>query len=103
MNLEERVQIAILSKYYGKMLTDRQQDILNMYVDNNLSLAEVSAELGISRQAVKDALDNSMQTLKNMEEKLQFILRDAKIKAKIEDCNTIDTLTKIQLIALLED
>ena len=68
MNIEERVQIAILSKYYGKMLTDRQQDILNMYVDNNLSLAEVSAELGISRQAVKDALDNAMATLKHMEE-----------------------------------
>ena len=65
MNIEERVQVAILSKYYGKMLTERQQDILKMYVDNNLSLAEVSEELGISRQAVKDALDNSMQTLKN--------------------------------------
>ena len=103
MNIEERVQIAILSKYYGRMLTERQQNILEMYVDNNLSLAEVSAELGISRQAVKDALDNSMQTLKNMEEKLQFIVRDAKIKAQIEDNKSIDTLTKIQLIALLED
>ena len=103
MNIEERVQIAILSKYYGKMLTDRQQSILEMYVDNNLSLAEVSEELGITRQAVKDALDNSMATLKNMEEKLQFIVRDAKIKAQIEDNKSIDTLTKIQLIALLED
>jgi len=37
MNLEERVQIAILSKYYGKILTERQQSILNMYVDNQLS------------------------------------------------------------------
>ena len=64
MNIEERVQIAILSKYYGGMLTERQQDILKMYVDNNLSLAEVSEELGISRQAVKDALDNAMSTLK---------------------------------------
>ena len=103
MNIEERVQIAILSKYYGKMLTERQQSILEMYVDNNLSLAEVSAELGISRQAVKDALDNSLNTLKNMEEKLQFIVRDAKIKAQIENNKSIDTLTKIQLIALLED
>ena len=103
MNIEERVQIAILSKYYGKMLTDRQQDILNMYVDNNLSLAEVSAELGISRQAVKDALDNSMQTLKNMEEKLQFISRDDKIKTIIEENKALDKMTKIQLIALLED
>ena len=103
MNLEERVQIAILSKYYGKMLTERQQDILKMYVDNNLSLAEVSVELGISRQAVKDALDNSMQTLKTMEEKLQFIARDDKIKQQIEDNQAVDMMTKIQLIALLED
>ena len=103
MNIEERVQIAILSKYYGKMLTDRQQDILNMYVDNNLSLAEVSAELGISRQAVKDALDNAMATLKHMEEKLQFISRDDNIKKQIEENKSIDTTTKIELIALLED
>ena len=103
MNLEERVQIAILSKYYGKMLTERQQDILKMYVDNNLSLAEVSEELGISRQAVKDALDNAFNTLKTMEEKLQFISRDDKIKKLIEENQAIDITTKIQLIALLED
>jgi len=103
MNIEERVQIAILSKYYGKMLTERQQDILKMYVDNNLSLAEVSEELGISRQAVKDALDNSMQTLKNMEERLQFISRDDNIKRTIEENQQIDMMTKIKLIALLED
>ena len=103
MNIEERVQIAILSKYYGKMLTDRQQDILKMYVDNNLSLSEVSEVLGISRQAVKDALDNAMQTLKNIEEKLQFISRDDNIKKLIEENQNIDMATKIQLIALLED
>lgn len=103
MNIEERVQIAILSKYYGKLLTDRQQNILKMYVDNNLSLSEVSEELGISRQAVKDALDNSMQTLKNAEEKLKFIERDNKIKNIIEENKQIDMMTKIQLIALLED
>ena len=102
MNLEERVQIAILSKYYGKLLTDRQQNILNMYVDNNLSLSEVSEELGISRQAVKDALDNSMQTLKETEEKVKLIERDNKIKQILENSN-IDITTKIQLIALMED
>ena len=102
MNLEERVEIAILTKYYGKLLTDRQQDILNMYVDNNLSLSEVSEELGISRQAVKDALDNAMQTLKQTEEKLGFISRDKSLKDIIEN-SKLDTTTKIQLIAKLED
>ena len=85
MNLEERVQIAILSKYYGKLLTERQQSIINMYVDNNLSLSEVSEELNISRQAVKDALDNSMQTLKNMEEKLQFMLKTSQFRVVLLD------------------
>ena len=103
MKLEERVHIAILSKYYGKMLTDRQQDILKMYVDNNLSLSEVSEELNISRQAVKDALDNAMATLKHMEEKLQFIVRDDNIKKHIEENKKIDATTKTELIALLED
>ena len=76
MDIEERVHIAILSKYYGKLLTDRQQDILKMYVDNNLSLAEVSEEVNISRQAVKDALDNSLNALKHFEEKLHFIIME---------------------------
>ena len=103
MNLEERVQIAILTKYYGNMLTDRQHTILTMYVDNNLSLAEVSDELGISRQAVKDALDNAFQTLKQTEKKLKFIERDNKLKQEIENINHIDMVTKLKLISILED
>lgn len=101
MNLEEQVQITILSKYYGKLLTDRQQNILKMYVDNNLSLAEISEELNISRQAVKDAVDNAIQTLKQTEERLQFISRDARIKEIIN--KSTDTKTKQELIAYLED
>ena len=105
MNLEERVQIAILSKYYGKLLTDRQQRIMEMYVDNNLSLAEVSEELGISRQAVKDALDTAFVTLKQTEERLHFIEKDAKLKEIIKNKapNQIDEATKLELIAYLED
>lgn len=102
MNLEERVQIAILNKYYGTLLTTRQQSILEMYVDNNLSLSEVSDELNISRQAVKDALDNAMQSLKDAEDKLGFISRDIKIKKSIEENVNIETSTKLELISLLE-
>ena len=105
MNLEERVQIAILTKYYGVLLTERQRDILSMYVDSNLSLAEVSEELGISRQAVKDAIDNSLLLLKQTEERLHFIEKDAKLKEIIKNKspNQIDEATKLELIAYLED
>lgn len=105
MNLEERVQIAILTKYYGALLTERQRNILSMYVDNNLSLAEVSEELNISRQAVKDALDTAFVTLKQTEERLHFIEKDAKLKEIIKNKapNQIDEATKLELIAYLED
>ncbi|MGN0788055.1 MAG: sigma factor-like helix-turn-helix DNA-binding protein [Candidatus Onthoplasma sp.] len=105
MNLNERVEFAILNKYYGKLLTDRQQSIISMYVDNNLSLAEVSEELKISRQAVKDSLDKSLEMLKNLEEKLKFKSRDENLKKLIEEKtpNQIDMVTKNEIISILEE
>ena len=105
MNIEEIVQVAVLNKYYGKLLTDRQQNIIKMYVDNNLSLQEVSEELSISRQAVKDAVDTAIVTLKSTEEKLGFVARDEKIKNILEDKSEkdISMMTRLEIIALLED
>ena len=105
MDLQERVQISILTKYYGALLTERQQDILKMYVDNNLSLAEVSEELNISRQAVKDSVDKTIEILKDTENKLKFLARDDKLKQIIEnkDLSQIDMATKLELINYLEE
>jgi len=105
MDIEERVKVAVLSKYYGKLLTERQQTILEMYVDNNLSLQEVSEELGISRQAVKDALDTAIDTLKATEEKLGIINRDQKIKEINENKSNqeISMMSKLELISILEE
>ena len=105
MDIQERVQISILTKYYGALLTERQQDILKMYVDNNLSLAEVSEELNISRQAVKDSVDKAIEILKDTENKLKFLERDDKLKQIIEnkDLSQIDMATKLELINYLED
>ncbi len=99
------VEFAILNKYYGKLLTERQQSIISMYVDNNLSLAEVSEELKISRQAVKDSLDKSLEMLKNLEEKLKFKSRDENLKKLIEEKtpNQIDMVTKNEIISILEE
>ena len=84
MEIDEIVKIAILNKYYGNLLTDRQRDIVNMYVDNNLSLQEVGEELDITRQAVKDSLDKALDALYNAESKLHFVDRDNRIKLALE-------------------
>ncbi len=105
MDIKRRVEIAVLVKYYGKLLTDKQQKIIEMYVDNNLSLSEVSEELNITRQAVKDTLDTAINSLESIENKLHFIQRDAKIKKCLEDksANQIDLPTRLEIISILED
>ncbi len=99
MDIDRRIEIDILFKYYGNLLTEKQQKIIDMYVDNNLSLQEVSVELNISRQAVKDALDKAVMTMENYEKKLKFISRDNKIKDAL---NKIDEKTKTKILAILE-
>lgn len=99
MDIDRRIEIDILFKYYGNLLTEKQQKIIVMYVDNNLSLQEVSVELNISRQAVKDALDKAVMTMENYEKKLKFISRDNKIKGAL---NKIDEKTKTKILAILE-
>lgn len=99
MDIDRRIEIAILVKYYGNLLTNKQREIIKMYVDNNLSFHEVSVELNISRQAVKDALDKAVSTMENYENKLKFIARDNKIKDAL---NELDEKTKTKILAFLE-
>ena len=100
MDIKERVEIAIFIKYYGNLLTDKQRKVIEMYVDNNLSYAEVAIELGISRQAVKAMMDSAYNVLTGYEKELQFVARDDKIKKILKD-NKPNMVQKI--LQILED
>ena len=105
MKIEEMIEIDILMKYYGELLTDKQKGIINLYINNNLSLSEVSENLAISRQAVKDSVDTAVNNLKDAEKKLQFIARDSRIKEYIEQIgdNRIDTTARLGLLSILDE
>ena len=52
MSLEKIVQKGELLDIYGKLLTKRQRECLELYYDENLTLAEIAEHFNISRQAV---------------------------------------------------
>lgn len=54
--MDKNVQIGMLCDIYGELLTERQQDILDLYYNNNLSLAEIAEEMQITRQSVRDSI-----------------------------------------------
>lgn len=72
---EKIVQIALLFDFYGQLLTDKQIDIIDMHYNNDLSLSEISEQLGISRQGVYDTLKRAEKTLFEYEEKLGLVNR----------------------------
>ena len=84
--MEKNVEIGLLCDIYGDLLTEKQQDILDLYYNNNLSLAEVAEELGITRQAVKDSIVKGERKLFRIRRKTWYYEKDAKTrKANTKD------------------
>ena len=73
--MEKNVKISILCQLYGKLLTEKQYEILNDYYNNDLSLSEIAQNSEITRQAVRDILKKGEKKLFEYEEKLNFMKR----------------------------
>ena len=72
----DTLEIVLLYDYYGDLLTDRQKECFEMRYYQDLSLGEIAAELGISRQGVHDNLSRTEALLRNMEAKTGCVGRD---------------------------
>lgn len=72
----DTLEIVLLYDYYGDLLTDRQKECFEMRYYQDLSLGEIAAELGISRQGVHDNLSRTEALLRNMEAKTGCVSRD---------------------------
>ena len=92
--MENLLELSVLFDYYGKMLTSRQFDVCDMYLNQNLSLGEISENLGITRQGVRDSLVKAEKILINMESKLGIMKKNEslseivmKIQNFVDDSN----------------
>lgn len=54
MTLEQRAKLTVLYDLYGGLLTEKQQDVFDLYYQCDLSLGEIAAEQNISRTAVHE-------------------------------------------------
>ena len=77
---EKNLNISLLLDFYGDVLTERQNEMLNLYYNEDCSLAEIAESFSISRQGVRSVLKKGETILIDMEEKLKLASRFIKMR-----------------------
>ena len=76
-------RMAMLFDFYGDLLTERQREFYDLYYNEDLSLAEIAENYGISRQGVRDVIVRAEAAMSEIEEKTHIIRRFHQSRAAI--------------------
>lgn len=86
--MNERIYLIDLYDIYGELLDDKKKEYFESYYFDNLSLGEISENLGISRNAVHKQLKVVEDKLRFYEEKLELYDKRKELEviiSKIDD------------------
>ena len=76
-------RMSMLFDFYGDLLTERQREFYDLYYNEDLSLAEIAENYGISRQGVRDVIVRAEAAMSEVEEKTHIIRRFHQSQAAI--------------------
>lgn len=86
MILDKSVRLCLLNDFYGALLTENQQSVLDSYLNYNMPLVEISDAVGITRQAVLDTIKKATKKLEEYENKLGMLKKYLEQKNLLESC-----------------
>ncbi|NMD39019.1 MAG: DNA-binding protein [Christensenellaceae bacterium] len=87
--LENNTQMCWLLDFYGGMLTDKQQEILSLYYEEDYSLTEISDIFNVSRQNIYDIIYRASNNLKKYEQKLSLVERTLNARDKLQKAQNL--------------
>ncbi|MCH5143388.1 MAG: hypothetical protein J1G07_06745 [Clostridiales bacterium] len=68
---------------YSGILTETQREFTDLYFNFDLTVSEIAAEKGVTRQAVSECLQTCKKQLEDLEQKLGFAKNTDKISLEI--------------------
>lgn len=80
-------RMAMLFDFYGDLLTDRQKEFYDLYYNEDLSLAEIAENYGITRQGVRDVIVRAEAAMMEIEDKTHIIRRFYQSRKEISAIN----------------
>ena len=83
-NVAKDLAISFLLDFYGDMLTEKQRIMIEYYYNDDLSLAEIADNEGITRQGVRDSIKRAEGQLLELEERLGLAKRFQQVQTGLE-------------------
>lgn len=81
---DSRLMYSMLLDFYGELLTDKQRECCELHYNEDLSLAEIAEQLGISRQGVWDNIRRADAALAEFEDKTKLAARFTAAQRSLE-------------------
>ena len=82
--MAKNLSISVLMDFYGGLLTERQKEAMELYYNQDFSLAEIAENMDISRQGVRDFIKRGEKQLEEFEQALGLLKRFSEIKAELD-------------------
>ncbi len=73
--MDSHTRLCMLLDIYGQLLSDRARETMELHYDEDMSLAEIADNEGISRQAVHDRIRRAVDSLEKLESRLGLAAR----------------------------
>lgn len=82
--LDTSVEMGTLNAFYGGLLTERQQQALRLYYEEDYSLGEIAEQLGCTRQSVHELIARSGEKLRAYEAAVGAAERMRAVEKRLE-------------------
>ncbi len=82
---EKDLGVSLLLDCYGELLSETKRRAVELYYNDDLSLAEIAEDTGVTRQGVRDSIEKARSQLYLYEEKLGLARRMREVDTLINE------------------
>lgn len=87
----DRYEISTLRVYYGALLTDKQDEMIRLRYDEDMSYGEIAEMFDVSRNAVLDSIVKGVKHLEDFEDALHLVEREGALNSLLDELSSLST------------